>query len=199
MNSVAPLVSSMSSSAAATPVRLLGISGSIRAHASNTALVGALQHLAPANVAVSVYQDLARLPHFNPDDEQAALPDVVAGLRQRVGEADGIVISTPEYAHGLPGSFKNALDWLVGSVTFPGKPVMLMFGSSASIHAPASLREILRTMSAVLVPEADVTVELRGRSPRPEDLAADPVISAAVRAGLGVFVRRIEELRAASR
>jgi NAD(P)H-dependent FMN reductase len=189
----------MNTSRPATSIRLLGISGSIRARASNTALVGALPYLAPEHVAVSVYQDLARLPHFNPDDEEARLPDVVATLRQQVGEADGIVISTPEYAHGLPGSFKNALDWLVGSITFPGKPVMLMFGSSASVHAPASLREILRTMSAVLVPEADVTVELRGRSPRPDDLAADPAIASAVRTGLAVFVRRIEELQTASR
>ena len=189
----------MSAPESNTAIRLLGISGSIRAQASNTALVGAVRYLAPENVAVSVYQDLARLPHFNPDDEQARLPDVVSALRRQVGDADGIVISTPEYAHGLPGSFKNALDWLVGSTTFPGKPVMLMFGSSASVHAPASLREILQTMSAVLVPEADVTVELRGRSPRPEDLAADPAIAAPVRTALDAYLRRIEGLRAASR
>lgn len=186
----------MSPSLPVSSIRLLAISGSVRARASNTALLGATQLLAPSGVAVSLYQDLARLPHFNPDDEQGALPDVAAELRRRVGEADGIVISTPEYAHGLPGSFKNALDWLVGSVTFPGKPVMLMFGSSASVHAPASLREILRTMSAVLVPEADVTVELRGKSPTPEDVTSDPVVAAEIRRGVDAFVRRIEELRA---
>lgn len=189
----------MNSSQASKPIRLLGISGSTRDRSSNTALVGALRYLAPENVAIAVYHDLARLPHFNPDDEQAHLPDVVAALRRQVGEADGIVISTPEYAHGLPGSFKNALDWLVGSVTFPGKPVMLMFGSSASVHAPASLREILRTMSAILVPESDVTVELRGRSLRPEELATDAVIAASVLVGLDTFIRRIEELRAVPR
>jgi|SRR5690348_12809785 len=171
------------------------MSGSIRAQASNTALIGAVAMLAPPGVAVTVYQDLARLPHFNPDDERDDLPPVVANLRALVGDVDGIVISTPEYAHGLPGSFKNALDWLVGSITFPGKPVMLLFASGASVHAPASLREILRTMSAVLVPEADVTVELRGRSPRPEDVARDPVVESAVRTGLDAFIRRIEALR----
>lgn len=177
-------------------IRLLGISGSIRARASNTALIEAVALLAPPHVRLSMYQDVARLPHFNPDDEQGSLPAVVTELRRQVGEADGIVISTPEYAHGLPGSFKNALDWLVGSVTFPGKPVMLMFGSSASVHAPASLREILRTMSAVLVPAADVTVELRGKSPRAEDVASDPDVARAIRNGLDAFVRRIEQLRA---
>jgi NAD(P)H-dependent FMN reductase len=175
-------------------IRLLGISGGLRLQSSNTALIAALQRLAPSGVAVSLYQGLARLPHFNPDDEQGDLPEIVAELRRSVGEADGLVLSTPEYAHGLPGSFKNALDWLVGSVTFPGKPIMLVFGSAASIHAPASLREVLRTMSGVLVPEADVTLELRGRSPRAEDLAADPVIGEALRTGLSAFARRIREM-----
>jgi NAD(P)H-dependent FMN reductase len=178
-----------------SPINLLGISGGLRLQSSNTALIAALGTLAPPSVTVSLYQDLARLPHFNPDDEQGDLPAVAAELRRSVGEADGLVLSTPEYAHGLPGSFKNALDWLVGSVTFPGKPIMLVFGSAASIHAPASLREVLRTMSGVLVQDADVTLELRGRSPRPEDLAADPIIAEALRTGLSVFVRRIRELR----
>jgi chromate reductase, NAD(P)H dehydrogenase (quinone) len=182
-------------SPATASIRLLGISGSIRAQASNTALIGALAMLVPPGVMVTMYEGLAGLPHFNPDDERENLPPVVAELRATVGDVDGIVLSTPEYAHGLPGAFKNALDWLVGSVTFPGKPVMLLFASGASVHAPESLREILRTMSAVLVPEAEVTLELRGRSPRPEDLAHDPAVESALRAGLELFIRRIQALR----
>lgn len=184
------------SPSATTPIRLLGVSGSVRAQSSNAALIAAVALLAPPGVTVNTYQDLARLPHFNPDEERDNLPHIVAELRAMIGDVDGIVISTPEYAHGLPGSLKNALDWLVGSVTFPGKPVMLLFASGASVHAPASLREILRTMSAVLVPEADVTVELRGRSPRAEDVASDAIVGPAIKRGLDVFLRLIAELRA---
>lgn len=178
-----------------SPVRLLGFTGSTRLRSSNTALVEALELLAPADVEVTVYRDLARLPHFNPDDERDRLPEIVATLRAAVGEADGLVMSTPEYAHGLPGSFKNLLDWLVGSLTFPYKPVMLVFGSAASVHAPASLREILRTMSATLVPEADVTLELRGRSPTAREIADDPAIADQLREALEVFVRQVRAPR----
>jgi hypothetical protein len=68
---------------------------------------------------------------------------------------------------------------------------MLMFGSAASIHAPASLREILRTMSAELVPEADVTLELRGRSPTASEIVADATVAAPIRDALAIFIRRI--------
>lgn len=179
-------------------MRVLAISGSLRAGSSNTTVLEAASRLSPVGMSVTRYPSIAALPHFNPDDDSPDsrdLPAAAAELRKLVGEADALLISTPEYAHGLPGAFKNALDWLVGSVTFPGKPVMLMFGSSASVHAPASLREILRTMSAVLVPEADVTVELRGKSPIAEDVAADHDIAQAIRGGLDAFVRRIEQVR----
>jgi chromate reductase len=76
-----------------------------------------------------------------------------------IGAADALLISTPEYAHGLPGSLKNALDWLVGSHEFPGIPFGLVSTSSRSVHAPAQLLDVVRTMSAVIVDDACVTVD----------------------------------------
>lgn len=103
-------------------------------------------------------------------------------LRRQVAAADGVVMACPEYAHGIPGSFKNALDWLVGMPDFPGKPVMLINTSPRASHAQAALREVLTTMSARLVREADVAVELRNRS------ADAPEIAQALRTGLAAFV-----------
>ena len=163
---------------------------SLRAASLNTAALRALQKCAPENVAVSTYEGIGSLPHFNPDVEMSALPDVVADLRRRVTAADGLVIACPEYAHGIPGSFKNALDWLVGMPDFPGTPVMLINTSPRSVHAQEALREVLATMSARLVPEADVTIELRQRS------ADDPSIIEALQAGLRAFVRTCREPRA---
>lgn len=100
------------------------------------------------------------------------------------------LIACPEYAHGIPGSFKNALDCLVGMPDFPGKPVMLINKSPRSTHAQAALREVLTTMSARLVPEADVAIELRNRS------ADEPEIVEALRMGLQAFVRACAEPRA---
>jgi len=143
-------------------VHLLAISGSVRAHASNTALLDAAALVAPAGVTVTRYPTVAALPHFDPDldtPEGGALPDAVAELRARVGRADGLLLSTPEYAHGLPGAFKNALDWLVGSVEFPGKPVAVISPSARAVHAPAQLREVLTTMSARIVERASIVAD----------------------------------------
>jgi len=96
------------------------------------------------------YEGLAGLPHFNPDDDEDGrpVPLAVAELRARVIAADGWVISSPEYAHGVPGSLKNALDWLVSCPELPGKPVLLLNASAAGgDFAQASLAETLRTMS----------------------------------------------------
>ncbi|MEP7184262.1 MAG: NAD(P)H-dependent oxidoreductase [Rhodanobacter sp.] len=84
-------------------------------------------------------------------------------LRQAVGQSDALLIACPEYAHGVPGAFKNLLDWLVGGLEFPGRPVALLNTSVRdSHHAQAALREVLITMSAVLIEPACITVPLSG-------------------------------------
>ncbi len=132
------------------PVRLLALSGSLRAASTNTAALEALSALAPAGVEILLYRDLGALPLFNPDDDEEAPPPAVAALRALVGSAAGLIIAAPEYAHGVPGAFKNALDWLVASDAFPGKPVALINTAPRSFHAQSALRETLATMSARL-------------------------------------------------
>jgi NAD(P)H-dependent FMN reductase len=90
-----------------------------------------------------------------------------------VGRVDAIAISSPEYAHGVPGSLKNLLDWLVGSLEFPGKRVALIRSSSRGLHADASLREILRTMNAEVVEAACVTVPVLGKEMDGAAIAGD--------------------------
>src|SRR5579884_2750614 len=140
-------------------VRLLAISGSLRAGSSNTSLLEAAAALAPGGVEVLLYEGLGELPHFNPDLE-ANEPASVTELRRLVREADGLLISSPEYAHGVPGSLKNALDWLVGGSEFPGKAVALLNASPRATHAQAALAETIRTMAGRLVEEASIAVPL---------------------------------------
>jgi chromate reductase, NAD(P)H dehydrogenase (quinone) len=141
-------------------MRILAISGSLRSTSSNTALLRAAQILAPPGVDIMLYPNLGTLPHFNPDLDGETPPQSVLEWRAEVGLADGLLISSPEYAHGVPGCLKNALDWLVASVEFPGKAVALLDTSSRATHARAQLTEILTTMSARLIPEASVTIAL---------------------------------------
>src|SRR5262249_47022129 len=108
-------------------VRVLAISGSLRSGSSNTILLRAAAELAPRGLCVILYGGLADLPHFNPDlDDEANPPPQVREFRDALRAADGLMICSPEYAHGVPGSLKNALDWVVGSGELSGKPVALI-------------------------------------------------------------------------
>jgi NAD(P)H-dependent FMN reductase len=97
------------------PIHILAISGSLRAASWNSTLVRALALLAPPALDVSVYGGLGDVPPFNPDDDVEPAPAAVADFRSRLRAVDAVVISTPEYAHGIPGTLKNALDWVVDS------------------------------------------------------------------------------------
>ncbi|MBP5133836.1 NAD(P)H-dependent oxidoreductase [Pseudomonas protegens] len=134
-------------------VQLLAVSGSIRAASSNSALLRAAEVLSPEGVSIKHYLAVGQLPHFDPDLADDP-PQSVRELRALVGKVDGILISCPEYARGIPGSFKNALDWLVASHEFPGKPVALFNASPRASHAQAALRLVLNTMSASFIPFA---------------------------------------------
>lgn len=181
----------------APPVRLLAISGSLRAGSSNTALLRAAARLAPAGVEIVVYDKLGDLPHFNPDLEGAE-PLVVKDFCAQVGAADGLVISTPEYAHGIPGVLKNALDWLVGGFDFINKPVVFFNASLRSTYALASLTEIITIMSGRLVAEASISVPLRELRVDEAGIVAHAEIASTVRSAILTFVRAIESRRATS-
>ena len=130
--------------------RIIAISGSLRQRSSNTTLLRALASVAPPDVEVVLYDGLGALPHFNPDldEEGAAVPPAVCDLRTLLTGADAIVISSPEYAHGVPGTLKNMLDWLVSTGELVGKPVALLNASpSGGEYAQRALLETLRTMN----------------------------------------------------
>ncbi len=174
-------------------IYLLGISGSLRKHSSNTTLLRAAQHLTSKGVELILYKDLAALPHFNPDIEESTLPLSVSKLRHHIQKADGLIISTPEYAHGVPGSLKNALDWLVGGSEFVDKPVALLNASSRSLYAQTSLIETLKTMSGDVVEEACVTIDLMGKHLNEASILAKPELSALLQNALNRFAQTIRQ------
>jgi chromate reductase, NAD(P)H dehydrogenase (quinone) len=155
--------------------RVLCMSGSLRRVSSNTSALLAAQQLAPAGLTLELYDGLGALPLFNPDDESTTLPSTVQALRHAVGQSDALLIACPEYAHGVPGAFKNLLDWLVGSLEFPDKPVLLLNTSArGSHHAQDALCEILRTMSARLLSPEPVPVALPGSGCTVAQVLASP-------------------------
>ncbi|HEV7505458.1 MAG TPA: NADPH-dependent FMN reductase [Thermoanaerobaculia bacterium] len=172
-------------------LRILAISGSLRAVSSNTALLRAAAMLAPSGVEIAVYGGLGDLPHFNPDLEGNEPPAVIDFLA-RVRTADGLLISSPEYAHGVPGVMKNALDWLVSDEEFMGKPVALFNASPLATYAQAALLETITVMSARVVAEACISVPVSGKKLDEAGIVAHPEIAGTVRAALEAFARAIE-------
>ena len=173
------------------PVKIFAISGSLRSGSLNSILLRAAARLAPPGISVELYRDLGTLPLFNPDLEIAD-PRPVAALRQRIIGSDAVLIASPEYAHGVTGAIKNALDWMVGNESFVDKPVGLLNASPRSTIAQAALRETLVTMSAHIVPSACVTVPVLGSG-----LDEDGIINH-VEIGL-VIVSVLSALQSASR
>ncbi len=157
-------------------MRVLAISGSLRSQSTNTTLLRAIQLLAPPQIGIAVYEELARIPPFNPDLEATGELPAVSSFRNAVRDSAIVLFSTPEYAHGIPGVLKNALDWVVGTGEFSEKPVVLVNASSRGVFAQAALREVLLTMNATLFHELEVTIDLPSRTMTPEQVATDSQI-----------------------
>jgi len=119
----------------------------------------------------------------------------VTEFRALVRQADGLLISSPEYAHGVPGVLKNALDWLVGGEEFIHMPVALFNASAGGTYAQTSLLEILTAMSARIVTEASITVPLRGKDLDAGGIVSYPEWSHEVHAALVTFARAIERFQ----
>ncbi|MGX9086790.1 NADPH-dependent FMN reductase [Mesorhizobium sp. 98Argb] len=174
-------------------LNLLAISGSLRAASTNSALAAALARNAPSGCRVTIYDGLGRLPIFNPDDEGERTPREAAELIDAVTAADGIIVSCPEYAHGVPGGLKNALDWLVSRDAAVAKPAMLAHASPRSLFARAALAEIMRTMSFAMYEDAVLEIALLGkRPPELEAILGEPENVMAMRnavQGFAEFIR----------
>ena len=142
------------------PLTVLTLSGSLRKASLNTAMLRMAADCAPAGLRLDFHRGLGDLPLFNPDLELHE-PAAVLRLRAEIAIADALLIASPEYAHGVSGVMKNALDWMVGSGVFVAKPVVLWNASPRASHALAALRETLTVMSARLVEEASLQVLIK--------------------------------------
>lgn len=153
-------------------MRVLALVGSLRQQSINRAFCEAAALLAPPDLRVEVFAGLGALPLFNPDLDDEAGP-AVDTFRESVAGSDALLIASPEYAHGISGVMKNALDWLVSDARFVGKPVAVVNTSPRAHHAHDALLEILTTMSAEIVVAASVTVAVMGRFKTRDEMLGD--------------------------
>jgi NAD(P)H-dependent FMN reductase len=134
---------------------VLLISGSTRSASTNTAALRTVAALAPADTEIIWYDGLVALPAFNPDDDGSAHSSVVA-LHQQISDADAVLFCTPEYAGTLPGSFKNLLDWTVGTADLYEKPTAFLNVAALGRGdgAAATLVTVLGYVGAQVEPDA---------------------------------------------
>ncbi len=147
-------------------IKILAISGSLRASSSNTAILQAAIKLAPDNVEIKLYESMGELPHFNSDLDNDDPPEIIQGLRKELNDADGVMICTPEYAHNMPGSLKNLLDWNVSSSVLYHKPVAMI---ATGEYALSTLKEVLHMVdthlsdkTALLIPYSQSRIDDEG-------------------------------------
>lgn len=162
---------------------MLAISGSTRSASANTALCSTAVACAPPGVAVTVFEGLAGLPHFNPDDDHEPLPPAVAGLRAAIEGCDAVLFCVPEYAGALPGSMKNLLDWTVGATVMTSKAVAWVNVSPDPRRGAGALAElavVLGYVQAEVITGACAHVPLTREMLDDHGMVSDPAARAAI-------------------
>ena len=141
-----------------TKKKILAISGSTRANSTNLSYIKAIAALANDFFEIKMFESLSGIPHFNPDLDTDDPPTQVIAYRNQLKAADGILICTPEYAMGVPGALKNAIDWTVTSMEFSHKPVALITASSIGEKAHQSLLDTLKIIEANITEETQLLI-----------------------------------------
>jgi NAD(P)H-dependent FMN reductase len=186
----------------AETVQVLGISGSLRGASTNSAAIRTAQAVAPDGVEVVVYDAMAQLPHFNPDHDADPLDTAVAELRAAVGRADAVLLSTPEYAGALPGSFKNLLDWTVGGIEMNHEPVgwiNVSASGTGAADAHASLAKVLGYVDADVVADACVHLPVAHGGVGADGLVDDGAFRTGAAQALATLAAHVRALRSAAR
>ncbi len=166
-------------------MKILAISGSVRRHSTNTALLRALQAIAPTGMALEVYTGIGDLPVFSPDLEGADEPGSVTDFKAAVAQSDGMLVCSPEYVRGIPGGLKNAIDWLVSGDQIVGRPIALVHASHRGEDMLQALRAVLSTVSTAFNAGLFLRVPVLGLEPQQ---VADVLRSEAHRAEADAFL-----------
>jgi chromate reductase, NAD(P)H dehydrogenase (quinone) len=129
-------------------LNILGISGSVRTRSVNLAILKHIKDIYSNKLDLEIYNEIERLPHFNPDIENDKLPQEVKLLRDKIDSADAIIFCSPEYVFSIPGALKNAIEWHVSTTIFSKKPVGIIIAAASGEKALESLTLIMKTLEA---------------------------------------------------
>jgi NAD(P)H-dependent FMN reductase len=181
-------------------MRLLLISGSLRDGSTNTAVLRTASQIAGDEIEATLYGQMAKLPHFNPDDDREGEPvhPAVAELRAEITAADALLLCTPEYAGALPGALKNLLEWTVGDASTYRKPIAWINASgpaapTGGADAHDSLRKVLGYVHADIVEAACINISLTRDVVGADGMIDHPEAREQIAQTLAVLARHVAE------
>jgi chromate reductase len=158
---------------------IAGVSGSLRAASLNGLYLRALALACPAHINFHIYDKLGDIPAFNVDKDENP-PEPVRHWKAFLAQSDMIILASPEYAHGISGVLKNALDWLVSDFQLLDRPLAFPNVSVRATIAQTHLEEVIRTMGFTLVdscsPQASLERPLIKLDLSAEEIASDPIL-----------------------
>ena len=172
--------------------KILAIPGSIRKRSTNLQLIEAIIELTTGSAEFQIFKGLPGIPHFNPDLDTEDAPIEVTAFRRQLREADGILICTPEYAMGVPGTLKNAIDWTVSSCEFSHKPVALITASSSGMKAHLSLLDTLRVIESDIPADAQLLIPFVKTKVSSDGKITDPHTLIQIKVLMSAFFNAIE-------
>lgn len=170
-------------------IKILGIPGTIRQGSSNHKVLTIAAGFFPPQVEFSFYNGIGNLPHFDGAENP---PSPVADFLEWVRSADGVFICTPEYAFGVPGTLKNALDWAVGGGEFSGKPVAFITASTGGEHAHESLEKTLGAINARIPQGGSILISGIRAKLNVEGKFSDPELSLKIKSVVDALLKTID-------
>ena len=173
--------------------KVLAISGSTRENSTNHRLINAISELSKEIFDIKLYNRIASLPHFNPDKNKENVGKEITDFRQQLKAADGVIICTPEYAHGVPGTLKNAIDWTVGTSDFSHKPTLLITASTDGKYGHHALLETLRVIEAENIDKLQLLISFAATKISHENKIIDEDLLSEIKKLIADFNKTIEK------
>ena len=138
---------------------IFAINGSASDHSSNQKLLENFAELTKDFFSLTIFNDLKKLPHFDPELSVDNTPKIILDFRHSIETADGIIICTPEYVFSIPGGLKNAIEWCVSTTVFSDKPTGLITASANGIKGHEELQLIMKTIMATFTPDTTLLIQ----------------------------------------
>ncbi len=172
-------------------IKILCLSGSLRDNSSTHIVLNEIVSSAKTGVQFTVYDNLGKLPHF---DDSTEAPTEVTRFREAIRESNGVLFVTPEYAFGVPGTLKNALDWTVSSGEFVNKSTAVIVASTGGENAFQSILLTLKAISANVGEKSTLLVSfIRSKISKTE--VTDPGLTISLREVVDDLIRNIKVIK----